>query len=94
MVTNSAIFAKPLLPAQALDNVAELLALEHVRVVSEKEGFWDVYRRATRNMILRGKLVPDAHLATILLQHEVRILYTNDSDFRKFDFLEVRNPFG
>jgi toxin-antitoxin system PIN domain toxin len=94
MVTNSAIFAKPLLPAQALDNVAELLALEHVRVVSEKEGFWDIYRRATRNVILRGKLVPDAHLASILLQHEVPILYTNDSDFRKFDFLEVRNPFG
>ena len=35
---------------------------------------------------------PDAHLAALLLQHGVRTLYTNDRDFRKFDFLETRNP--
>ena len=35
----------------------------------------------------------DAHLAALLLQHDVRVLYTNDRDFRKFDFLETRNPF-
>ncbi len=32
--------------------------------------------------------------AALLRQHGVRRLYTNDSDFRKFDFLEVRNPFA
>ena len=26
-------------------------------------------------MVVRGKLVPDAHLATLLRQHGVRILY-------------------
>ncbi len=45
-------------------------------------------------MVVRGKLVPDAHLATLLRQHGVRILYSNDRDFWKLDFLEVRNPFA
>jgi hypothetical protein len=37
-------------------------------------------------------LVPDAHLAALLKQHDVRTLYTRD--FRKFSFLEVRDPLG
>ena len=40
---------------------------------------------------VRGNLVPDAHLAAILQQHGVRTLYTNEADFRKFDFLEIRD---
>jgi hypothetical protein len=31
--------------------------------------------------------------ATLLFQHGVRVLYTNDAGFRRFDFLDVRNPF-
>ena len=44
-------------------------------------------------MSLRGNLVPDAHLALILRGHGVRRLYSSDADFRRFDFLEVVNPF-
>jgi len=36
--------------------------------------------------------VPDAHLATLLRQHGVKTLYTNDADYRKFDFLDARYP--
>lgn len=46
----------------------------------------------TREELTTRALVPDAHLAAILLQHDVRKLYTNDSDFRRFTFLDVRNP--
>jgi hypothetical protein len=42
---------------------------------------------------VRGNLVPDAHLASLLRQHGVKTLYTRDTDFRKFDFLEVSDPF-
>jgi predicted nucleic acid-binding protein len=52
-----------------------------------------VFRDVVEASPVRGNLVPDAHLATILRQHGVNVLYTNDSDFRKFTFLEVRNPF-
>jgi len=43
---------------------------------------------------VRGNLVPDAHLAALLKQHGVRTLYTRDADFRKFPFLDVRDPFA
>ena len=43
---------------------------------------------------LRGNLVPDAHVAAILFQHGVGTLYTHDRDFRRFDSLEVRDPFS
>jgi len=43
---------------------------------------------------VRGNLVPDAHLAALLRQHGVRTLYTREADFRKFAFLEIRDPFA
>ncbi len=93
LATHPAIFAKPLSPEEAERNVESLLGLPHVRVLSEQEGFWDVYRGVTRGLAVRGNDVPDAHLATLLRQHDVPTLHTNDRDFLKFEFLKVRNPF-
>lgn len=93
IVTHPRIFGHPLTPTRATRNVESLMALPQVRVLSEKDGFWDRYRGVTENLTVRGNLVPDAHLAALLLQHDVRVLYTNDSDFLKFADLEVRDPF-
>jgi predicted nucleic acid-binding protein len=43
---------------------------------------------------VRGNLVPDAHLAALLRQHGVSTLFTRDADFRKFGFLQVKDPFA
>ncbi len=94
IATHSGIFATPLSPEEALGNVKALVGLPHVRVLSEAEGFMDVYSGVTAAFPVRGSLVPDAHLASLLRQHGVRTLFTRDRDFRKFDFLEVRDPFG
>lgn len=93
MATNPRIFARPLSPRVAEANVSALLALPHVRALAELEGFWEVYQRVTGGLMPRGNLVPDAHLAALLVQHGVTVLYTRDSDFRKFRELEVRDPF-
>ncbi|MCA9795781.1 MAG: PIN domain-containing protein [Candidatus Eremiobacteraeota bacterium] len=93
IATHSGIFPKPLEPAQALANIESLAARRQVRLVSEREGFLDTYRHLTGEFAVRGNLVSDAHLATLLHQHGVKVLYTNDADFRKFDFLTVKNPF-
>jgi toxin-antitoxin system PIN domain toxin len=94
MATHPSIFAQPLSPEEAQRNVQGLIALPHVRLLSEAEGFWDVYRSVSGEVPVRGNLVPDAHLAALLRQHGVRTIYTRDRDFRKFDFLKVRDPFG
>jgi len=91
--THSSVFARPLTPDEAMNNVEALLRLPHLRVITEEEGFWKVYREITRDVPARGNLVSDAHLAALLRQHGIDHIYTNDRDFRKFDFLKVRNPF-
>ena len=94
IATHPRIFAQPLSPADALSNVEGLLRLPRVRVLSEAEGFLEEYRRVTDGLAVRGNLVPDAHLAALLRQHGVRTLYTADVGFRRFRFLDVRDPFS
>jgi uncharacterized protein len=94
IATHPRIFAAPLSPDEALGNVAGLLELPHVRAISELDGFVDAYRYVTGDTVVRGNLVPDAQLATILFQHGVRTLFSNDRDFRKFPLLDVRDPFS
>ena len=93
IATHPGIFARPLSPDDALGNVESLLSLPRVRPLAEGEGFLEVYREVTARFPVRGNLVPDAHLAALLLQHGVRRLYTVDRDFRKFDFIEAADPF-
>lgn len=93
IATHSAIFSSPLSPDEAAQNIQGLLVLPHVRTLGEDEGFWDVYRGVSGALPVRGNLVPDAHLAALLRQHGVAVLYTNDADFKRFAFLRVVNPF-
>jgi toxin-antitoxin system PIN domain toxin len=94
IATHPGIFSAPLTPAAALGNVEALVGLPHVRLLAEEDGFLDVYREVTAGLPVRGNLVPDAHLVALLKQHGVRTLYTRDGDFRKFSFLQVRDPFA
>ncbi|MBI4614275.1 MAG: PIN domain-containing protein [Planctomycetes bacterium] len=92
VATHPSVFSRPLAPDEARANVETLLALPQARILTEMDGFWDVFREVTRNRAIRGNLIPDAHLASILRQHGVKKLYTADVDFRRFDFLDVKNP--
>ena len=79
-------------PEEARRNIGALLRHPWCRPLSEGEGFWETYEALASSLPVRGNLVPDAHLAAILLLHGVRTVYTNDTDFRKFQELEVRAP--
>ena len=92
MATHPRIFTRPLTQQTAMGNVEALMALPHCRVIGEQAGFWAVYQQVTGDVPTRGNLVPDAHLAAVLRQNGVATLYTHDRDFRKFAFLEVRDP--
>jgi len=93
IATHGRIFDHPLSPDEALANLRSLTARAHVRMVGERADFLDAYAEVTGASPVRGNLVPDAHLAVLLLQNGIRTLYTNDADFRRFPFLDVRNPF-
>lgn len=92
IATHPSIFSTPIDPAAAWKNIQSLLALPRTRIITEEASFADDYLAVTEGVIVRGNLVRDAHIATVLRQHGVRRIYTADTDFRKFAFLEVINP--
>lgn len=93
IATHPRIFGAPLSADEALGNISAIVTLPHVRTISELDGFLEAYHHVAGDMPVRGNLVPDAHLATILFQHGVRRLYSNDKDFLKFRSLDLRDPF-
>ncbi|GJL54700.1 MAG: hypothetical protein NPIRA02_18320 [Nitrospirales bacterium] len=94
IATHPRIFTHPLSPNEVLENIEALLNLPHVRSLSEEEGFLEIYREVTGEVPVRGNLVLDAHLVALLRQHDIKKLYTADTDFLKFSWLDVRNPFA
>jgi toxin-antitoxin system PIN domain toxin len=92
MATHPRIFARPLSPDEAVRNVEALLRLPHCRTIGEGDRFWQNWRAITAAAPARGNLVPDAHLAAILHENGIVRLYTHDSDFRRYAFLDVQDP--
>lgn len=93
IVTHPGILPRPLSPRDAISNVESLLDRPHVRSPGETDGFWSIFRTAAGDQ-LRGNEVPDAHLAALMRQNGVRLIYTRDRDFRRFDGIEARDPFA
>jgi len=92
MATHARIFRYPLSPTEALNNIKMFLGFPHIQTLSEGEGFLQIYEEIAGAIPVRGNLVPDAHLVALLKQSEVKTLYSNDTDFRKFSWLTVKNP--
>jgi uncharacterized protein len=93
IATHPAIFPSPASPEQATAAVAALLERPSVRTEAEGAGFWEVYR-STAGLDTRGNHVPDAHLAALMLCHGVTGIYTRDRDFRRYEGIQARDPFG
>ena len=73
IVTHPGILPRPLSPADATHNIAQLLARAHVRTPGEEGGFWDRSRR-TAGAHARGNEMPDAPLAALMRQHGVGVI--------------------
>jgi hypothetical protein len=91
--THPAIFNDPHSPEQAAGAITGLLQRPNVRAPAEQEGFWGIYRATAENQP-RGNHVPDAHLAALMRQHGVGIIYTRDRDLRRYETVDARDPFA
>jgi uncharacterized protein len=92
IATHPAIFPHPYTPEQAIAAIAALLERPNVRAPGERDGFWELYR-STADAQTRGNHVPDAHLAALMRQHGVNVIYTRDRDMRRYDGIDARDPF-
>lgn len=93
LVTHPAILPRPLAARDAMHNVEQLMGPAHVRTPGEADGFWAHFREVAGEDT-RGNHVPDAHLAALMRQHGVAIVYTRDRDFRRYEDVEARDPFA
>ncbi len=94
IATHPSVFAHPLTAVEAIDNVDQLLARAHVRTTGEQERFWDRYRAVCDDAAPSGNLVPDTHVVALMLENDVRTIWTRDRDYRRFAGIEVRDPFA
>ena len=94
IATHPAIFDRPLRASEAIENVEALLSRPNVRAPGEQPEFWRRYRAVAADASPTGNLVPDAHLVALMLDNEVRTIWTHDRDYRRFKGIEVRDPFS
>ena len=93
IATHPAIFERPLPAGDAITNIEALLSRPHVRAPGEQPEFWRRFRSVATDAQPSGNLVPDAHLVALMRENEVRTIWTQDRDFRRFKDIEVRDPF-
>jgi len=93
IATHPAIFGHPLSAGEAMENIEMLLSRPHVRAPGEQPEFWRHFRSVADDSAPTGNLVPDAHLVALMLENEVRTIWTHDRDYRRFRGIEVRDPF-
>ncbi|MFH0919500.1 MAG: TA system VapC family ribonuclease toxin [Fibrobacterota bacterium] len=94
VVTHPSVFKNPMDSALAEQNIAAVLSLPNVHVLTEETGFFEIYASAAKEAGgASGNFVHDTHIAALMRAHGISRIYTLDTQFRLFPFLKVVNPF-
>jgi uncharacterized protein len=91
IATNPRVFGKPLSSEAAWKQAQEWLARPNVWVPVPTPRHAEVLGQLVHAVHPTGKLVPDAHLAVLAIEHGL-VLCTTDADFGRFPGLRWENP--
>jgi len=89
--TDLRAFPHPLPMGEAVSLVSTWLAQPGVGILNPGERHWAILSALLPKAQVRGRLVMDAHLAALAIEHGA-VLYTSDRDFARFPGLRVVNP--
>lgn len=94
VTTHPRVMRRPLTAQDAWGFLASaLLAVPGFSVLSPTRRHVDVAEETLGEMPhLAGNLMHDAHTAILMREHGIRRICTRDTDFHRFDFLEVVDP--
>jgi len=93
VTTHSRVFRKPWTVGKAWEFVEALLAAPALEILVETQRHASVVREVFEEIPdARGNLLHDAHTAILMKEHGVRRIYTRDTDFHRFPFLDVVDP--
>ena len=91
IASNPAIVRKPVRPAAAWQQVREWLACDTAWTPLPGPDHADVLGRLLEPPAVTSRLVPDAHLAALAIEHGLTLCST-DGDFARFPGLRWVNP--
>jgi uncharacterized protein len=91
IVTNQRLWRPATEPSQALAFVDRLRRRRSCRLLAPGSGTWAIFSRLVEGSGARGKLVADAYLAALAIEHGCTRA-TCDSDFARFADLRWAHP--
>ncbi|TMR92487.1 type II toxin-antitoxin system VapC family toxin [Nonomuraea basaltis] len=86
-----ALYDDPPAMEQILDYVDQVRNQPHAVLVNPGERHWEIFRKLCRQTNARRKLIPDAYLAALAIEHGCEFV-TCDKDFARFEGLRWRSP--
>lgn len=93
VVTHPRVLNRPLSAGQAWRFLDALFASPSLRVLTETDRHRHVAAEVFAEVpALSGNLVFDAHTAILMRENGIRTIYTKDSDFNRFPFLDTVDP--
>lgn len=91
LVSNPAIVRMPVKPADAWTRAMEWLARDNVWIPAPGPQHVELLTRLLAEPGITSRMVPDAHLAALAIEHGLRLCST-DGDFARFSGLRLENP--
>ena len=93
VTTHPRVFKKPWKLESAWQFIEALRASPSLSIIGPEDRYASVAKETwNENKNMRGNILHDAHTANIMREHGIKKIYTRDTDFCRFQFLEVIDP--
>lgn len=93
VITHQRVFRKPWSIIKAWGHVEAILSSTSLGILTAGERHADVASEVIKSMpFLSGNLLHDAQTAILMQEHGIKRIYTRDTDFHRFPFLEPIDP--
>jgi toxin-antitoxin system PIN domain toxin len=91
LASNAVVVSRPVAPAKAWRQVEDWLASESAWIPRPGDRHAEILGTLLKGAGMTSRLVPDAHLAALAIEHGLTLCST-DGDFARFPGLAWRNP--
>jgi predicted nucleic acid-binding protein len=92
ILTHPKVFSFPLKIGLAISALSNLIDYYNIRILEENLNWWKSLNEIEKQIpSLKGNEIFDARIAICLKQNNIRRIYTRDSDFKKYSFLQPIN---
>lgn len=93
IVTHPKVHQRPLTLEAALADLRPYLECPGCHLLTHTPQHYQILEAVVRDVpTISGNLIHDCHYAALLKEHGVSVLYTADTDFKRFAFLRTIDP--